>query len=48
MTPRAKHGVEPAGPPFIRYHEVDHDGEPLEIEVAAPVAHEAERTRTTR
>jgi effector-binding domain-containing protein len=31
-------GVEPAGPPFIRFREVDHDGEALEIEVAAPVA----------
>jgi effector-binding domain-containing protein len=37
-----QHGVEPAGPPFIRYHEVDHDGEPLEIEVAAPVANAVE------
>jgi GyrI-like small molecule binding domain len=34
-------GIEPAGPPFIRYHEVDHAGEPLEIEVAVPVAGEA-------
>jgi effector-binding domain-containing protein len=32
-----QHGIEPAGPPFIRYHEVDAAGEPLEIEVAAPV-----------
>jgi effector-binding domain-containing protein len=37
-----QHGVEPAGPPFIRYREVDHNGEPLEIEVAAPVASGAE------
>jgi effector-binding domain-containing protein len=37
-----QHGVEPAGPPFIRYLEVDHEGEPLEIEVAAPVASAAE------
>jgi effector-binding domain-containing protein len=37
-----QHGVEPAGPPFIRYLEVDHSGEPLEIEVAAPVAGGAE------
>lgn len=37
-----QHGVEPTGPPFIRYRELDHGGEPLEIEVAAPVAHEAE------
>src|ERR687896_782350 len=33
-----QHGIEPAGPPFIRYLEVDRDGEPLEIEVAVPVA----------
>jgi effector-binding domain-containing protein len=33
-----QNGVEPAGPPFIRYLEVAQDGEPLEIEVAAPVA----------
>ena len=37
-----QHGVEPAGPPFIRYLEVDEAGEPLEIEVAAPVADAAE------
>ena len=37
-----QHGIEPAGPPFIRYLEVDHDGEPLEIEAAAPVATGAE------
>jgi effector-binding domain-containing protein len=34
-------GIEPAGPPFIRYLEVDQDGEPLQIEVAAPVGDEA-------
>jgi hypothetical protein len=33
-----RHGVTPAGPPFIRTHEVDAAGEPLELEVAAPVA----------
>jgi effector-binding domain-containing protein len=33
-----QHGIEPAGPPFIRYLEVDRDGKPLEIEVAVPVA----------
>jgi hypothetical protein len=37
-----QHGVEPTGAPFIRYLEVDHEGEPLEIEVAAPVATGAE------
>lgn len=31
-------GVEPSGPPFIRVLEVDRDGAPLELEVAAPVA----------
>jgi effector-binding domain-containing protein len=36
-----QHGVEPAGPPFIRYLEVDREGEPLELEVAAPVAKDA-------
>jgi effector-binding domain-containing protein len=38
----SQHGIEPAGPPFIRYLEVDHTGEPLEIEVAAPFASGAE------
>jgi effector-binding domain-containing protein len=33
-----QHAVEPAGPPFIRYLEVDEAGEPLEIEVAAPIS----------
>jgi effector-binding domain-containing protein len=32
-----EHGVTPSGPPFIRFLEVDHGGEPLEIEVAAPI-----------
>jgi hypothetical protein len=31
-------GIVPAGPPFIRLHEVDENGEPLELEVAVPVA----------
>jgi effector-binding domain-containing protein len=35
-----KQGVQPSGPPFIRYHEVDESGEPLLIEVGAPVASE--------
>jgi hypothetical protein len=30
--------IEPLGPPFIRYLEIDPRGEPLELEVAAPVA----------
>jgi DNA gyrase inhibitor GyrI len=37
-----EHGIAPAGPPFIRFLEVDRQGEPLEIEVAAPVAEGAE------
>jgi hypothetical protein len=32
-----EHAIEPAGPPFIRYHELDREGEPLEIEVGVPV-----------
>jgi RNA polymerase sigma-70 factor (ECF subfamily) len=36
-----QNGLEPAGPPFMRYLEVDHQGEPLEIEVGAPVADRA-------
>ena len=35
-------GVDPSGPPFIRFRELDPDGEPLEIEVAAPVEGNAE------
>jgi effector-binding domain-containing protein len=34
-------GVEPSGPPLIRFRELDHDGEPLEIEAAVPVEAEA-------
>jgi effector-binding domain-containing protein len=33
----AQHGVAPAGPPFLRYHEVDHAGEPLDAEAGVPV-----------
>jgi effector-binding domain-containing protein len=32
-----EHGVAPAGPPFIRFYEVDHAGEPLDVEVGVPV-----------
>jgi effector-binding domain-containing protein len=42
------HAIEPAGPPFIRFREVDHDGEPLDIEVAAPVAPGAPENDTVR
>jgi effector-binding domain-containing protein len=31
------HGVVPAGPPFLRYHELDRAGEPLEVEAGVPV-----------
>jgi effector-binding domain-containing protein len=34
-------GIAPAGPPLIRVREVDVDGEPLELEVAVPVAGDA-------
>jgi effector-binding domain-containing protein len=37
-----EHGVQPAGPPFIRFRELDTDGEPLELEVGAPVEAEAQ------
>jgi effector-binding domain-containing protein len=33
----SEHGVAPTGPPFIRFLLVDDAGEPLELEVAAPV-----------
>jgi effector-binding domain-containing protein len=33
----SEHGVEPAGPPFIRYYEIDHAGQPLDVEVGVPV-----------
>src|SRR5262245_21739024 len=33
-----EHGVAPAGPPFLRYHEVDRSGEPLEVEAGVPLA----------
>lgn len=33
-----EHGVAPAGPPFIRTREIDERGEPLELDVAVPVA----------
>jgi effector-binding domain-containing protein len=30
-------GIRPAGPPFIRTRAIDRSGEPLELDVAAPV-----------
>ena len=42
-------GIAPSGPPFMRFREVDPDGEPLELEVAAPVDKAVGgRTRATR
>ena len=32
-----ENGTAPAGPPFLRYHEVDRSGEPLEVEAGVPV-----------
>jgi effector-binding domain-containing protein len=32
-----ENGVAPAGPPFLRYHEVDRAGEPLDAEAGVPV-----------
>lgn len=37
-----EHGVEPAGPPFIRVRELNTNREPLELEVGAPVEGEVE------
>lgn len=36
-----RNGVHPAGPPFIRFVELDPDGEPVELEVGVPVANGA-------
>jgi effector-binding domain-containing protein len=36
-----QNGVAPAGPPFLRYHEVDRAGEPLDVEAGVPVAADA-------
>jgi GyrI-like small molecule binding domain len=33
----AEQGIEPAGPPFLRYHVLDGTGEPLELEAGVPV-----------
>jgi hypothetical protein len=32
-----EHEVAPSGPPFLRFYEVDHAGEPLDVEVGVPV-----------
>ena len=33
-----ENGVAPAGPPFLRYHEIDHAGEPLDVEAGVPLS----------
>ena len=43
-----EHGVEPAGPPFIRFRELDLNGDPLEIEVGAPVEGSAQGNNRVR
>ncbi len=43
-----EHGIEPSGPPFIRFRELDTQGEPLEIEVAAPVEPRRRATRGSK
>jgi effector-binding domain-containing protein len=43
-----EHGVEPGGAPFIRYRELDPEGEPLEIEVGVPVDDTAEGDERVR
>jgi effector-binding domain-containing protein len=40
-----QNGVAPAGPPFLRYHEVDRAGEPLDVEAGVPVATDAQARR---
>ena len=35
----ARHGITPAGPPFIRYHVIDMENE-LQVELGVPVAGE--------
>ena len=32
----ASHGIDPAGPPFIRYLELSHEGQPLRFELGVP------------
>ena len=32
-----ENGAAPAGPPFLRYHEVDRAGEPVDVEAGVPV-----------
>ncbi len=39
-----QNGVQPAGPPFLRYHEVDRAGGPLDVEAGVPVKSAPEAT----
>jgi effector-binding domain-containing protein len=43
-----EHAVEPSGPPFIRYGEMDSDGQPLELEVGVPVSGDAKGDERVR
>jgi effector-binding domain-containing protein len=43
-----EHGVEPGGAPFIRYRELDPEGEPIDIEVGVPVDDTAEGDERVR
>lgn len=43
-----EHGVKPSGPPFIRFLEIDAEGEPLELEVAVPVVGAVEADERVR
>jgi effector-binding domain-containing protein len=43
-----EHGVTPGGPPFIRYYELDHAGEPLDVEVGVPFDGTAESDARVR
>ncbi len=42
------HGVEPAGPPFIRVRELDANRDPLELVVGAPVEDEVQGDERVR
>jgi effector-binding domain-containing protein len=43
-----EHGLEPVGPPFIRFRELDPEGEPLELQVGVAVDGEAEGDQRVR
>jgi GyrI-like small molecule binding protein len=43
-----EHGVTPSGAPFIRFLEIDAEGDPLELEVGVPVDGEVEAAEPVR